>query len=73
MAERLNILIMGATYGSLLAQKLLLAGHDCHLVCLPQEAELINRDGLRTRIPVRGRDGRHGCMRKPPHRRAFVL
>jgi hypothetical protein len=57
MADRLNVLIMGATYGSLLAQKLLLAGHDCALVCLPQEAELINRDGLRTRIPVRGRDG----------------
>lgn len=57
MADRLNILIMGATYGSLLAQKLLLAGHDCKLVCLPQEAELINRDGLRTRIPVKGREG----------------
>jgi hypothetical protein len=57
MAERLNVLILGATYGSLLAQKLLLAGHDCTLVCLPQEAELINRDGLRTRIPVRGREG----------------
>jgi hypothetical protein len=48
---------MGATYGSLLAQKLLLAGHDCRLVCLPQEAELINRDGLVTRMAVRGRDG----------------
>ena len=57
MADRLNVLIMGATYGSLLAQKLLLAGHDCRLVCLPDEAELINRDGLRTRMPVRGRDG----------------
>ena len=56
MADRLNVLIMGATYGSLLAQKLLLAGHDCRLVCLPDEAELINRDGLRTRMPVRGRD-----------------
>ena len=57
MSDRLNVLIMGATYGSLLAQKLLLAGHDCRLVCLPQEAELINSDGLRTRIPVKGREG----------------
>ena len=52
-----NILIMGATYGSLLASKLLLAGHNCTLVCLPAEAELINSDGLRLRIPVRGREG----------------
>jgi hypothetical protein len=57
MAERLDILIMGATYGSLLAQKLLLAGHDCRLVCLPREAELINRDGLITRMPLRRREG----------------
>lgn len=57
MPDRLNVLILGATYGSLLAQKLLLAGHDCRLVCLPQEAELINADGLHTRIPVRGREG----------------
>ena len=57
MTDRLSVLIMGATYGSLLAQKLLLAGHDCLLVCLPKEAELINRDGLMTRMPVRGREG----------------
>ena len=57
MSDRLNVLIMGATYGSLLAQKLLLAGHDCRLVCLPQEAGLINSEGLCTRIPVKGREG----------------
>ena len=53
----LNILIMGATYGSLLATKLVLAGHNCTLVCLPAEAELINADGLRLRTPVKGREG----------------
>ena len=34
-----NILIMGASYGSLLASKLLFGGHTVKLVCLPAEAE----------------------------------
>ena len=37
-----NILIMGASYGSLLASKLLFGGHTLKLVCLPAEADLIN-------------------------------
>ena len=56
MPNNYNILIMGASYGSLLATKLVLAGHNATLVCLPEEAELINREGTRVRIPVRGRD-----------------
>ena len=52
-----NVLIMGATYGSLLASKLVLAGHNCTMVCLPAEADVINADGLRLRLPVRGVDG----------------
>ena len=51
-----NTLIMGASYGSLLAIKLLLAGHSAKLICLPEEAELINTEGQLVRIPVRGRD-----------------
>ena len=39
---RYNILLMGASYGSLLASKLLFGGHSVHLVCLPAEADLIN-------------------------------
>ena len=35
-----NTLIMGASYGSLLGTKLLLAGHNVHLICLPDEAAL---------------------------------
>jgi hypothetical protein len=49
-------LIMGASYGSLLATKLLAAGHDVKLVCLPAEAETINRDGTRVRLPIKGRE-----------------
>ncbi len=52
-----KILIMGASYGSLLAIKLLLAGHTVRLVCLPAEADLFNRDGARVRFPVKGREG----------------
>src|SRR6201994_226144 len=50
-----NILIMGAAYGSLLASKMLFGGHRIHHVCLPAEADLINAEGFRVRIPVRGR------------------
>src|SRR5437667_890565 len=52
-----KIMIMGASYGSLLASKLLLAAHEVKLVCLPAEAELINREGVRVRMPVKGRAG----------------
>jgi len=55
MPPPLKILVMGASYGSLLATKLLLAGHTVKLVCLPAEAELINAEGTRVRMPVRGR------------------
>jgi hypothetical protein len=48
---------MGASYGSLLASKLLFGGHNVKLVCLPAEAEAINSDGIRVRLPVKGREG----------------
>ena len=50
-----NILLMGASYGSLLASKLLFGGHSIHLVCLPAEAELINAEGFKVTLPIRGR------------------
>jgi hypothetical protein len=53
-----KILIMGASYGSLLASKILFGGHSVHLVCLPAEADLINAEGFRVRIPVKGRKDR---------------
>src|SRR6201988_726393 len=55
MAATYNILIMGASYGSLLASKLLFGGHKIHLVCLPAEADLINAEGFKVKLPVRGR------------------
>jgi hypothetical protein len=52
-----RILILGASYGSLLGVKFALAGHDVTLVCLPQEAALINAKGAIVRLPVKGREG----------------
>ena len=48
-----DILILGASYGSLLATKLLMAGHNVTLVCRQKTAELINRDGTEVRIKLR--------------------
>jgi hypothetical protein len=57
-----NILILGASYGSLLATKLLMAGHNVTLVCRNRTAELINRDGTEVRIKLRD---------EPAHRAIF--
>src|SRR6201996_2976951 len=55
MSATKNILIMGASYGPLLASKMLFGGHNIHLICLPAEADLINAEGFEVRLPVRGR------------------
>lgn len=57
-----NILILGASYGSLLATKLLMAGHNVTLVCRTKTADLINRDGTEVRIKLRD---------EPTHRSIF--
>jgi hypothetical protein len=57
-----NILILGASYGSLLGTKLLMAGHNVTLVCRKNTAELINRDGTEVRIKLRD---------EPKHRSIF--
>ena len=57
-----NILILGASYGSLLATKLLMAGHNVTLVCRSKTAELINRDGTEVRFKLRD---------EPNHRAIF--
>lgn len=52
-----KILILGASYGSLLGTKLLMAGHDVTLVCRQSTADLINAEGTEVRIKLRGEDG----------------
>lgn len=51
-----SVLMLGASYGSLLATKLALAGHDVTLICLPEEVALFNAHGARVRIRPRGHD-----------------
>jgi hypothetical protein len=53
MGEPCNVLILGASYGSLLAAKLVAAGHHATLVCRAPTAELINKEGIRVRLPVK--------------------
>lgn len=51
-----KILILGASYGSLLGTKLLMAGHNVTLVCRKATAELINAEGTEVRIKLRDED-----------------
>jgi len=55
MSDKFKVLILGASYGSLLATKLAMGEHHATLVCLPTEADLINREGTIVRFPIRGR------------------
>ncbi|MBM3581018.1 MAG: hypothetical protein FJX37_03535 [Alphaproteobacteria bacterium] len=48
-----NFLILGASYGSLLGTKLLMAGHNVTLVCRRQTADLINAEGTVVRIKLK--------------------
>ncbi len=50
-----NILILGASYGSLLAVKCLAAGHNVTMTCRTATANLINAEGIRVRLPIKGR------------------
>ncbi|MDK3075845.1 2-dehydropantoate 2-reductase N-terminal domain-containing protein [Sedimentitalea sp. JM2-8] len=51
-----RILILGASYGSLLGTKLIAAGHDVTLVCRDRTAALINENGTEVRIKLRDED-----------------
>ncbi len=57
-----RILILGASYGSLLGTKCLMAGHDVTLVCRQKTADLINAEGTEVRIRFKGED-QHRAIR----------
>ena len=46
-------LILGASYGSLLSTKLLMAGHSATLVCRESTAQVFNSQGSVVRMPVK--------------------
>jgi hypothetical protein len=50
-----EVLILGASYGSLFGTKLLMAGHRVSMVCTRPTADLINREGTIVRFPIKGR------------------
>jgi hypothetical protein len=56
-----HCLILGAAYGSLLAAKLLQAGHRITMVARPAEVDQIQRAGLEVKIPLRS--GRSHILR----------
>jgi hypothetical protein len=57
MRQQYKVLILGASYGSLLGSKLLMAGHAVSLVCRQKTADLINAEGTRVRMGIKGREG----------------
>lgn len=59
-----RILILGASYGSLLGTKCLMAGHDVTLVCRTATAKLINDEGTDVRIKLKGEDDHRSILSK---------
>ena len=57
MTVKYKILILGASYGSLLGSKLIMAGHSVSLVCRQKTADLINAEGTHVRMGIKGREG----------------
>ncbi len=56
-ANPYRTLVLGASYGSLLSTKLLMAGHSATLVCRESTAAVFNAQGSVVRMPLKGRDG----------------
>ena len=57
-----KILILGASYGSLLGTKLLMAGHDVTLVCRRATADLINAEGTVVKLKLRDEDSHRDIL-----------
>lgn len=60
----LKVLILGASYGSLLGTKIAMAGHDVTLVCRPYTVALINAKGTEVRLKLRDEE-HHRSIRSP--------
>lgn len=56
-SKTLNILILGASYGSLFGTKCAMAGHAVTLVCRSGTAALINREGTVVRLRLKDEPG----------------
>jgi hypothetical protein len=58
----MDILILGASYGSLFATKCLMAEHNVTLICTSRTADLINDTGTEVRIKLRGEDDHRSIL-----------
>jgi hypothetical protein len=65
-----NVLILGASYGSLLSTKLLLAGHDVTLICREGTAKVFNENGSIVRMPIKGRNNDRIELKSSPQARS---
>ena len=63
----MDILVLGASYGSLFATKCLMAGHNVTLICTSRTAELINSEGTEVRIKLRDED-KHRSIRSQDYK-----
>jgi ketopantoate reductase len=68
----MDILVLGASYGSLFATKCLMAGHNVTLICTSRTAELINSEGTEVRIKLRGED-EHRSIRSKDYKGSVAL
>ena len=53
--KKYKILILGASYGSLLGTKFALAGHSVKMIFREKSAKVFNTKGALVRTPVKGR------------------
>lgn len=60
----MRVLILGASYGSLLGTKCVMAGHEVTLVCRKQTAALINEQGTNVQIRLKGHDEHRNFLSK---------
>ncbi len=58
----MNILVLGASYGALIASKVALAGHLVTLVARPDEIRSLDANGLSVSLPLWPSEVRHECV-----------
>lgn len=58
----LHVLVLGASYGALIASKVALAGHLVTLVARPDEIRSLDASGLSVSLPLWPSEVRHDCI-----------
>ena len=58
----MHVLVLGASYGALVASKIVLAGHLVTLVARPDEIRSLDANGLSVSLPLWPSEVRHNCI-----------